>query len=522
MRRVTILLVLFSIYLNSYSQNRSLKVQKIEKEIGKNYLTNVSFKASEYIFPEKIYKSYIDTNTNLLTLQLRGTSKDGKWLKNKGHLVLFNVNSQKIRWSNKINYLTSNINRFNNTIIQTSANKSFCLNIYNGEKLWQVYNNIYFVDSEYNIGLGYEFAAFAVDDYTNNLEGINLSNGEKIWKREINRDYRWNDVFYINDSTLMIVAAGLHTINIKNGNGWDFNTITGKKDYSETAAANAVGMALGVFTGAFVMTTGYDLIRDIVSNVIIDSTYIYFTSKLEMACLNMQGEVLWSYPFVEESPSKSSIFLKDSMIYMVNKGYAFRDHKKLKFGTPFIAAFNKNTGKKEYIFTMNSNNMIRNFKLVEDCIILVLKNHILKYSLSSGSIIKEQYLQSQEYGELEFFLGNKVFIRESDSTFKSITLSDPNNNYLYTRSGNTFAINDNLEITKHLENKEFWIYYLGTTEYKFISKADKTFILNHNNKVVAELNVTKNAILIGSKLYDFHEQSFIEIDLRDLFSTKKY
>jgi len=44
-----------------------------------------------------------------------------------------------------------------------------------------------------------------------------LKNGNVIWQRDLNREYGWNDVFYTNDSTMIVVAAGLHAINIKTG-----------------------------------------------------------------------------------------------------------------------------------------------------------------------------------------------------------------------------------------------------------------------------------------------------------------
>ena len=48
-------------------------------------------------------------------------------------------------------------------------------------------------------------------------------------KKILNGGCGWNDILYLNDSIVLIVAAGLHAINIKNGTGWDYIAITGKK-----------------------------------------------------------------------------------------------------------------------------------------------------------------------------------------------------------------------------------------------------------------------------------------------------
>ncbi|MFT3753899.1 MAG: hypothetical protein QM800_13825 [Paludibacter sp.] len=58
----------------------------------------------------------------------------------------------------------------------------------------------------------------------------------------------------INDTIAIIAALGLHSVNLKNGTGWDYDATTG--EYLLQAMK-----------------------RDIRSNVIIDSSDIYFASK---------------------------------------------------------------------------------------------------------------------------------------------------------------------------------------------------------------------------------------------------
>src|SRR5690606_1196566 len=95
----------------------------------------------------------------------------------------------------------------------------------------------------------------------NMLEGIDLITGKPIWQREISREYSWNDVFYLNDSILLIAAAGLHTLNIFDGTGWDYNTITGKKDYTASAIGTGLGIVAGLLTGTYAVSTGHNLVR---------------------------------------------------------------------------------------------------------------------------------------------------------------------------------------------------------------------------------------------------------------------
>lgn len=496
------------------SAQSELTILNNKRTIGKNNLTNKDVIAKEFVFPERIHDTYIDTVTNCITAQLRGTSKNGKWLNNTGNVVLYDLKQRKIKWSKKINYQQSGIEQHSNLMIQTIANKSFCLNYDNGENLWEVKNAIYYVEPFQKKGIGYKFSAFS--GATNSLEGIDLTNGKTIWQRKINREYSWNDIFHLNDSTIVIVAAGLHSINVNNGLGWDYNTITGEKDYTTTAVANAAGIALGVLTGTFVLSTGHNLVRDIVSNVLVDSANIYFASKEKIACLNHNGQMKWNISLPKNLVSKSSIFIKDSILYMINNGFAFMGYRQLDYGTPFIAAFDTKTGKQLFLRTINGKkDQINGFEINRDTISLVFKDKVSKYIMHDGSLILEKLFNSETYGELNYFISSQVYVK-TDSIYKSLSLSDTTKQYLYTKSGKTLVLNDKLEIVNQIDYDQLYIYYLWDNNYKFIAKDNKTIVLDKNNRIVANIDISGKSIKIGSKIYDVQDKSFVEIDINDI------
>ncbi len=506
----------FSLVSSIISAQSSLLILTNEKVIGKNFIANSDFLAREYNFPERIENSYIDTVTNLLTVQLRGITKNGKWLNSTGDMVLYDLSSKTINWSKKLNYQQSSIEQFENIIIQTIANKSYCLNIENGENKWEVKNTIYYTDPFQKIGIGYKFKSST--GYTNTLEGIDLTNGNSIWKREVNREYSWNDVFHLNDSVLVVVAAGLHAIDLKHGTGWDYNTITGEKDYTSTAITNAAGVALGLLTGTFMMATGHNLVRDVVSNVLVDSSSIYFASKEKISRLDHNGQIWWTYVLPKDLTSKSSIFIKDSLLYLINEGYAFMGNRQLDYGMPFIAAFNKNTGKQIFLNTINiKKDQINGFKIKNDTIYLIFKDRISKYNLNNGSIISEKSFDLETVGELWYFVGRQVYFK-SDSLFNSLEALDSTKHYLFTKSGKILTINDDLEILNQVNYHQLYLYYLKTKNYKFLANENVTTVIDNSNIKVAELKASSKARLIGSKLYDMQERSFIEIDLNELIN----
>ncbi|WP_339740989.1 PQQ-binding-like beta-propeller repeat protein [uncultured Sunxiuqinia sp.] len=506
----TLIFVLLTVVsVNSYCQKTESTILTNQRVLGKNLVGGTDITGTEFIFPDRIQETYLDTTSGFLTVQLRGTGKNGKWLDNKGNILVYDLYSKDLKWSKKINYQTSSVQQFSNTVILTVANKSYCLDINTGEELWEVRNDIYFVDPISNTGIGYKYRVG--DQLSDKLEGIDLKTGDVLWKRELSREYAWNNVFYLNDTTLLAVAAGLHTIHLKNGSGWDYNTVTGDKDYSVTNTANALGAVAGVLTGTFVISTGYNLVRDLVSNVLADSTDLYFASKEKLARVDKNtGEVIWSFPFPQNLPSKSVIFANDSLIYMINKGSAFMGYRQLSYGKPFLAAFNKNSGKQRFFSIIDvKDDPILGFQQVDDVFYLVFKNRVAKYSSKNGNLIQDKEFPEDEFGELKYFTGSHVYSQDDQGEFSN--LSDTTR-YVYTGNGKTLVIDDQLNLITTIE-KTLWLHSLNFEGYKFITNDTTSFVLDSVDRKIAEIEVGSNAFILGNTLYSRKEASFTAINL---------
>lgn len=484
MKKALIAIVLLLIVIASHSQTSNVLVK--EKTIGRITSTQEEIKANEYIFSERIYHSYIDTISKSITVQLRGLSNNGKWM-NKGKVIFYDLNTKKVRWSKNIDYQKNSLQQFGSTIIFTVGNKSYRLNNENGEKLWMSRNDIYFIDTVAGIGVGYKFESIK-GRYDNLLEGIDLETGKTKWKRELNEEYGWNDVIKLTDSVWMIVAAGLHTVNIYDGTGWSYKTVTGDKYYNETAAASAAGVVLGVFTGVFMISTGNYILRDVVSNVYSDSADFYFASREKLSRINKDnGKAIWSYPFSAKLPSKSFLFANENQLFMINYGYAFKGiglssygvsydgynrmelrqwKSPVNYGTPFFAAFNKENGEQIFCTTLDKESPIFDFMIEDDNLLLVLNDRIVKFSISDGGKIFEKIMNNDE---LESFIDDYI----------------------------------------HIDGGK-----IG--DYKLAFKNNQTIIVDADNKKVAELYIARKAVLIGNKLYTIQEESFLEIDVTNL------
>ncbi len=481
------------------------------KVVGRNLLTGEPVRANEYTFPERVHDFQVDTINNDIIIQLRGLKKE-KWLSNKGEVIRYDIDNNKILWFDKIAYQVERIEQYGGVTLHTTGGKSYCLDNLTGQQLWKVKNSLIFADPVDKIGIGYKIQA--TKGAENMLEGIDLKSGQPIWQRNISREYSWNDVFYLNDSTLLIGASGLHTLNIFDGSGWDFNTITGKKDYTASAIGTGLGIAAGLLTGTYAVSTGHNLVRDVVSNVIVDSSNIYFASKEHLVKLNREGKVLWQKSLPNDLTSKSWIFKSNDDLVMVNRGYAYMGHRQLDFGTPFIASFDLHTGNQNYLETVTNEKkeIIKGIGQKDGELLFIFNDHISKYSISDGRLIIDQQFNIEKYGELSYFIGKQVFVQR-DSLFLSLPNLDSAKHFLYTQSGKVLTLNADLKIENEIESEEFYIYYLSRNKRKFIARENQTFVIDEAGNKVAEFSASIKSIFLNNKLYNAQNRSFLEIDL---------
>ncbi|MDR2887718.1 MAG: hypothetical protein LBV26_06955 [Bacteroidales bacterium] len=496
-----------------------------EKTIGRMTGTQKEIKATEYTFPGRIYDAHIDNVSNTATVQLRTLNDNGKRMENFGDIVHYDLNGRTVKWTKYISYVTSKIRYSGSTIIFSKGGNSYRLNPENGQDVWRAKNDIYFVDSSSaSIGIGYKFE-LGNKVYGHTLEGIDLNNGKRIWQRELNREYGWNDALPVNDSTWMILSGGLHTVNVHDGSGWSYNEITGVKDYTGSIAATAAGFALGAASvalfgsGTFFYSTGYSLISDLVSNVYSDSTGYYLASRDKVSRIRKnEGTAAWWRGLPDGYPSKSYLFAKADTLFMVNFGFAFRGDKLISYGTPFFAAFSKETGAQLFFSTINiEKNPILDFRIKNDHILLLFKDRLMKYSLRDGSQILEKPVSSDQAGELMEFAKTGIYIDAAGSHLANLVLSDTSKHYIVASSGRILIFDTDLNITGDVDTGRLYDELLKLNSYTFVTRDNQSFIIDANNKKVAEIDVAPKAVNVaGNKLYFFRENILFEIDIAGL------
>jgi len=513
-------ILLFSI--TAFCQKNKLQVLNTETIVGENLINGSAIIGTEFIFPAVIREVFFDSETNFATVQLKGK-------KNSGIILQYDLKNKKILWNKTIDYDANELLKFDKLLILNEYNEAYVIDNYTGINLSKVINYIYFANPYHNIGIAYLYLSAGEGYYTNDLMGIDLLKGKLVWKRNINRAFGWNDYFYLNDSTLMVVAAGLHTINMNTGDGWDYDAETGEKlkpNYTNEITGAVIGGLIGGIIGGLIggglyyiptyyaaTATGDDVIRDLNSNTLMNGDFIYFASKEELVKINTEsGNIIWKSTFPKDLPSKSSLFMDDSVVYMVNHGFAIKNNRKINYGNAFIAAFNKFTGKQKFnILTPKKNGQILDYKQIDNELYLLFQKVIAKYSLETGNLISEKIFPIKEIGELKNFVDNNLYISNSDGYFFNLAQFL----HINTTQGIIISVDPEINILNILKVKDTGINYLGYKEYQFIAKDEKTFVIDDQGKIIIEFDVSPNAFIFDDILYDKREKSIITIDLKN-------
>jgi len=506
---------LLSLLIFQTIAQEKLKIPVTDIYIGRNFISNTDIRAKRYDFPENIFKWGVDDSTKMMSIQLRGTLENGSDLKDSGFVALVDLSTREMRWKQEVDFRNSTIEQYDKLLMKTDGDVCSTLNNATGENKWLAKYILCYINPHLQIGAGYMSSRDG--NGINNIVGIDLRTGELLWKRKIDKDYTLNEFIPLNDSVLLFSANGLHLVQLKTGIGWDYTTRTGKKDYSGSIATNVFNLTFSILLGNdFEITTGHDLISGVVSNTLTDSTGIYIADNQSIAKVNRQGNEIWHKKLPKNKVSRSSLIFKDSLIVMVNDGFALLNSELVKYGVPFIAAFDKNTGKQVFFNKVGyKNDQILSYEIQQDTLFLLSKNRVMKHSLKDGTELWENYFKTDSIGELTQFGGKELCI-QMDSTAIVPVCSSPNSISVFNDRDQLFVLDCFLKTVAIISNNQIYTCYLQSKIYNFIDDGISTVVTDRSNQLVATLDMSGKCILIGSKLFEVQGKSLIETDIDQL------
>lgn len=485
--------------------------------VGISYVTGQPITATRYVTSEKIFRRHWDGVSDNLLLELRESNKKGTSFKNEGMLNMIDLKTKDKKWSRKLNYNSSEVKQLDSYYFLSEKNKNLCINPETGDVLWENKCEFYFIDPFLNIGIGYP-----VQSMSNKLSAVDLSTGNELWTKNIDRTFGWNDAYMLNDSLLLISVNGIYAIHLVNGMGWTYKANTTKKEIGKMVGVNALGLILGVLTGTYMYQTQPDVASDMVSNILIDPyENVVLASRDRISRIGNSGNILWTTPLPEKITSKSSLFLVDSVVYMINRGYAQYNGGFSMIGDPYLAAFDLNSGDQLYLTIIpEKKEFIRNYQVVDDMLFLVFEDKIASYLLSNGTLITERAIELQKDERLDAFIESGIYWKRNDFVFTDLTSDFSNYNLMMTSEGRVFVLTDSLETFITYGKEDVFHKTIDDPQYTLITNNDSDFIvLDNADNPVATFKASPDMFLNQNKLYSFDKDSFWEVNLNQLYQA---
>ncbi|MBK7184130.1 MAG: hypothetical protein IPH89_15115 [Bacteroidetes bacterium] len=192
----------------------------------------------------------------------------------------------------------------------------------------------------------------------------------------------------------------------------------------------------------------------------------------------------------------------------------------LKFGKPFIAAFDGQSGNQIFYSGMGDDPIL-NFQLDDEFILLIFKSGIKKYKLETGRNVFRREIEENEYGELKYFVGSQVFVSTANEALINLLKIDSGKVYVYTNQGKILSVDKQLNISHVFGRESIKVSYLQNEDWKFISKGEQTYVFDDSDTLIVETEMSSSTFIHNNILYFTRNNILSSIDMNQLLVKKE-
>lgn len=478
------------------------------KTVGRNNVTQRDIVAFVHQFDGEIKKATIDTtsNTALIVVE-KPRGKRGKRADRTA--FSYDLEEQKEIWSRKLKLLEK-ISKIGDYYL-LSMDKAGTSTLYQldgktGDVLWKLGTAMYcpYIDSEKGIIMGYPNTTSRMQK--KKLYNISLKDNESIWTRDFNRSLGCDYVGKINDSVLLFVASGLHSVNVNDGLGWSYEMQTDKQESYSSYPYE------------------YVFIVDYHSNVLIDSVSATIASKDQILKLDLNGEVIWNNALPSKKTTLSRIVHNNDYVVLINHGFVIGMDSFFRSGCPYFSVFDWETGNLICQHERQQNaDYFFDAQFFSDTLFVISadrKDHfsVEKYRLPDGETLAKKAFSPtdvDQIGGFFAFLDDDIYVRK-DSLLEPIIKADTHSIYVKTEEM-ILKFNRKLTVSGNVNYKDC---------YELLQEHNGVRYFGHQGKIVAVASDDTELAafdfgrmyLSEKKIYSIDNNLLYEIDLEQVVS----
>ncbi len=513
MKRFAItVLAVFAFILSLRAQVHIQEMSNYEP-VGRNLLNQREVIAFKETFDVTIQRADFDSVTNTVLLTLKDEVEKDEKIVDSGicHAVFFDLEHNELKWRKKYYRNEELYIKRGPMVFKVKENDFFLVDAETGEEQFKIGTGMWPV--YFNTEEGWMICMTGMKGLGSrrNLCRIDLKSKSKIWERDVKSAQEFEMATKLNDSTLLFVGNGLYSVDINNGEGWRLET-----NMQEISNEN-YGL--------------YSLVSSVrvCSNPFVDGSDIYIAGIKRLIKTDRNGKELWHARLPEQKTSLSRLFATKDYLLMVNMGYAPHSYSFYytylgKWGKPFLAAYDKKTGKNVYMHERKKYvDFIKDVEFRDDDALFLLfadkEGHqsVEKYQANTGALMGRKEVAPvviQSSGRMNAFVGSDVCVKK-DNKFVHLVEMDTVGVYVVCDNG-VLHLDGGLKSTDFISFNDLFVYNGKYGDLRFYSHGKETVVVDGEDREVATLDFP-DVFCTESQIYSIKDKSLYVINKEQLY-----
>ena len=448
----------------------------VEIELGRHYAQDRPLQATRFTFEYPVVHHGFDTSTQLLTFITRALSKDGATLKKKGAIVQYDLRAGRVAWRKEINFNYEGYLQTGPTLLYQRKGVVSTLDPRTGRPAKVLKHSLFFLSAGGGVGIGHD----AVDAKgVAKFHGLDIATRAMRWERELDVTFGCDEFVTYGDTAAVVIASGLHTIDLRDGGGWSVPAITGHLDHTSASRQTAVG-TLGLSgIGSDYMSAGPDRVYRLVSNFLTEADGYVLASADQIQRIGFDGEVRWSTPLPVPEGSQSVLSQVGDRYALISTGAAIRNRWVTSHGKVYLAGFDSVTGARQYFTVLFTEGSAPVDALLVDSARALLKIGPKLYlaDLSTGKILAEKIIEANN-GGLSGLPDQRAFFRESNRV-RSVLGDEAGYHYAVDKDYNLIRLDSSLGYVATIPKEDL---------FKAVAKTSGGGTIVSNGKLIVALD----------------------------------
>lgn len=479
-----LLFIILSVpYFNLHAQKKQIHL------IGSSAVSGQSVMATTFSFENPLYKMIADSLSNSIYFTTRKYDYATKRYVNVGSCGKIEADDDSLHWfKNVTQFELSNTTPL---LILSNSNKSSGYNKIFGYDQINFPGKIVHVNEKLNVAL-------VISNSVNQLNAHELTTGNLLWTSPLNNENNWNDLTYIDDSTIIIAASGLTSINLRKGKNWEIKLETSSKPSGQTVISeNSIISKAAV--QSIETSTIVSKITNLASNILVDNSTIFFADKNSLNAINLSGKLIWQQNLKNYELSQSIISIINGELLLFNLGKAHFGDNTIIYGKPFLIKLDKATG--TIISDQNSKlETVFDFVKLNHSVLFANKKGISTTDITNSLFESIIELDEKKYGQFNSFINPDEYYAEREGHI--VPLSFINSQLIFFVTGNdkVYGVsNHKIEYEYHFT--ELYKKQFDVNRAVLLKNGLKHYLVSKNYELLTTINSEEMPLFLNNKLF---------------------